>query len=184
MRQQDGCEGTQEAEGGMSKTDAERIDALEKQVAELVAWRGKVLAAFGGGGGSSAGSTASDADLDGKFGNPTIKKDPPKWTGATCLGKRYSECPPGYLDSLAGFLDWKAEKNMADNKTKFAGYDRADAARARGWAARLRAGWVAPKEAPSSFGGQASGFGASDGFGGGGFSDGPSEFDSDEEIPF
>ena len=76
--------------------------------------------------GPAQGVCASDADLDGEYGDPEIRKDPPRWTGESFATRHYSQSTPEFLDNLAGFIDWKAGK---------------DAARARGWAKRLRAGW-------------------------------------------
>lgn len=97
-----------------------------------------------------AGRVATEAELDGKWGNPILKaKDPRDWTGAPCSGRLMSECPPEYLDMVADRAEYFAQKNDAENvianngKPKSA-YDRMDAARARGWAARKRAGWVDP----------------------------------------
>lgn len=94
-------------------------------------------------------SVASDSDLDGKYGDPEIKaKDPRDWTGAPMKGRRFSECPAEYLDLLAERLDYFAGKNAesADpDEQKKARYQKLDAARARGWAARIRAGKVTPR---------------------------------------
>lgn len=81
---------------------------------------------------------ASDADLDGKYGDEQVKKDPPRWEGDRVAPCRMSECSPEYLDALADFLQWKAD-NPREGKEKYASYDRKSAARARGWAARKRA---------------------------------------------
>ena len=87
---------------------------------------------------------ADDADLDSQWGNPQVRKNPPRWQGQDCTGLNYSDCPPEFLDTLAGFLDWQAgkadEKNeMANNGKPRSTYLRKDAARARGHAARIRA---------------------------------------------
>ena len=93
---------------------------------------------------------APDADLDSEWGNPEIRKDPPRWHGQSYAGRRYSQTEPAYLDCLSSFLMWKAGKDdegamsTADaderaRRAKFAGYTRKDASRARGWGARLRA---------------------------------------------
>lgn len=89
-------------------------------------------------------AVADDADLDGQWGNPQVRKDPPRWTGPSYVGATYADCPPDYLDNLAGFLEWQAarsdEKNeMTNNGKPRSGYLRKDAARCRGWAARNRA---------------------------------------------
>lgn len=91
------------------------------------------------------GDVAPDSDLDGKYGDPEIKaKDPRDWTGPTMKGRRFSECPPDYLDLLAQRFDYFADQAEAEGKTyngkPVAPYNRKDAARARGWAARIRAG--------------------------------------------
>ncbi len=97
--------------------------------------------------GAPATPSAPRVDLDGPHGNPTIAaKDPRDWSGPTMKGKRFSECPAEYLDLLAERLDYFAEK---EPDAKKANYNRLDAARARGWAARLRSGWTpAPVDAP------------------------------------
>ena len=91
---------------------------------------------------------ASDADLDGKYGNPAIAaKDPRDWNGPSMKGRLFSECPPEYLDLVASRLDYFAQKADAEGKTTSSGkpaapFNRADAARARGWAKRMRDGKV------------------------------------------
>jgi hypothetical protein len=112
---------------------------------------------------ASGGNIAPDSDLDSTYGNPLIKKDPPKWTGASYVGCNYADCPSDYLDSLAGFLDWKAGKDEeaartasgeeADKKRKYAGYARKDAARARGWAKRNVGKPAAPVQTEAGWGG-------------------------------
>lgn len=117
----------------------------------------------GGGAAQPAQATASDADLDGQYGNPEVKKDPPRWSGDSHIGKRYSECTPAYLDEMAGFQAWTAGKDDAKaaaasdeaakkQAEKNAWYARQRAGYARGWAARLRAGWKPPASEPSGDG--------------------------------
>lgn len=85
-------------------------------------------------------NVASDADLDGQYGNPEVRaKDPRDWTGEPMKGRRFSECPPDYLDMIAKRFDYFASK---EEDPKKAGYSRKDAARARGWARRIRDGKV------------------------------------------
>ena len=101
--------------------------------------------------GAQPKDTASDTDLDGQFGDPEIKaKDPRDWTGPSQKGKFMSQCPAPYLDLIASRLDFFAEKAEAENTLTTSGkpvapYNRRDAARARGWAARIRAGWKPPE---------------------------------------
>lgn len=88
-------------------------------------------------------------DLDGAHGDPVVKaKDPRDWTGPSMQGQRFSQCPPEYLDLLASRYDYFASKDGAEPKD--IKYATLDAARARGWAARLRAGWTAPKHAEAA----------------------------------
>jgi hypothetical protein len=100
---------------------------------------------------ASAPAIASDRDLDGPYGDPVVKaKDPRDWTGPTMVGRKLSECPAEYLDMVAERLDYFCSTNTGeteDDKKKLK-YQRLDASRARGWAARIRAGKVkvaAPK---------------------------------------
>lgn len=95
------------------------------------------------------GAVATDADLDGKFGNPDVRFDPRDWTGEPHKGRRFSECQPAFLDMLAETFDYFAGKAEATGELTAGGkpvaqYKRLDAARARGWAARLRNGYQAP----------------------------------------
>lgn len=98
------------------------------------------------GGGSRVGDNigkevATDADLDGQYGNPVIRRDPKRWTGESYVGSRYSDTTPEYLEEVASFKDWQAQqddKKGDDESRKKASWNRKDAARARGWAKRLR----------------------------------------------
>jgi hypothetical protein len=112
----------------------------------------RILAARGG---SSGPKVADDRDLDGKYGDEEIKKDPPRWQGGESFaGRRMSECSPEFLDCFAEFKDYCADRDEEkaalatgeeqEKKAKFARFSRISAARARGWAARLRSGWKRP----------------------------------------
>jgi hypothetical protein len=140
---------------------------------------------------------ADDVDLDGPYGDPIIKAaDPRDWHGDSQKGKRFSECPPGYLDLVASRLDYFAQQAEAEGRLTTSGkpvapFNRRDAARARGWAKRLRAGWKRPTLEDESVGvffgetspsvaqpipvGPAPKFGETPAFG---------EMLSDDEIPF
>jgi hypothetical protein len=90
-------------------------------------------------------AVANDRDLDGNYGNPVVKFDPRDWTGASCKGLKFSDCPPPFLDLLAETFDYFAGQSEAKNEKTNSGkpvadYKRQDAARARGWAARIRSG--------------------------------------------
>lgn len=89
---------------------------------------------------------ASDAELDGQYGDPEIRFNPKAWTGSPIKGLRMSACPPAALDILADSFEWMADKNEAEKKVSTGGkpiapMNRNDAARARGWARRLRNGF-------------------------------------------
>ena len=89
------------------------------------------------------GLFASDEDLEGPRGDPVVKFAPRGWHGALQVGRRYSACEADFLEMLAESLAWSAGNPKA-GKEKYAAYDRADAARARSWARRVRAGWAPP----------------------------------------
>lgn len=104
-------------------------------------------------------TVASDRDLDGKYGDPVVKFMPRNWTGPSFKNRRMSECPPALLEMLAETFDYfatqaDAKNEMTDKGKPVADYKRSDAARARGWAKRMRLGLhQAPSiEAPASFG--------------------------------
>jgi len=113
------------------------LDDLKKRVSVLEA----ILARN-----PTAQPTSLPNELDGKYGNPLVRNDPPKWTGPSQRGKPYSHCPPDFLESLAGFLEWQAKKddeqNRVDSKQRLTStFKRLDARRARGWALRIKSGW-------------------------------------------
>lgn len=129
----------------MSAEMMARLDRIEAGIAELrelmrnAAPRGATGAprpvSTGG-----AHPVADARDLDSQWGDPEVRYDPKRWRGDSYKGRRYSECPADYLLELAGFLDWMAgkdEEEGGEDKLKYAGYKRKDAARARGWAARV-----------------------------------------------
>lgn len=113
---------------------------------------------------AATGTVAPDHVLDGQYGDPLVKKkDPKDWTGGSMKGKKFSECPAEYLEMVADREDYFLETNQAslldaqekdeqDALKKSIKYNALDASRARGWAARKRAGWQPPPEEPSAFG--------------------------------
>lgn len=118
------------------------LEQLLRSIGNLQARGGGAPAGAGasasGGGG---GEIADDGDLDSQYGNPEVRKDPTRWSGPSYVGAKYSDCPPDYLETLAGLLEWQAgksdEKNeMLNNGKPRSMYLRKDAARARGWARR------------------------------------------------
>ena len=97
-------------------------------------------------------AVAPDTDLDSNFGDEKIRFNPRDWTGESCLGRTMSECPAPFLESLAKVYDYFAAKNEAAKAMTDKGqpkwvYDQRTASRARGWAARVKAGHK-PKAAP------------------------------------
>jgi hypothetical protein len=108
------------------------LDSINKNIERLVA-----LAEA-----NQPEEVASDSDLDGQYGNPEIKaKDPRDWTGEPMAGRRMSECPVAYLDMIAERSAYFAQQETDPKKAK---YKRLDAARARGWAKRIRDGKHTP----------------------------------------
>lgn len=119
------------------------IDASLKTLVRVLAPKGQ------------AGAVADDRDLDGKYGDPELRFMPRDWTGESYKGLRFSQCPPDLLDLVAQTFDYFADKAEETGETykdkPVAPYKRKDAARARGWAARIRSGRVqqaAPPAAP------------------------------------
>lgn len=105
-------------------------------------------------------AVADARDLDGQYGNPDVRFKPRDWTGPDFTGRKYSQCSPEFLDMLASALDYFADKDEAEGKLTAKGkpaapFRRSDAARARGWAARIRGGWKQPEGATAASGGHA-----------------------------
>lgn len=95
--------------------------------------------------GRATSPNAPSVDLDNAHGNPKLRFLPRDWSGSgEFKGMLFSECPPDLLDIAADSLDYFASKQEDAKKKQ---YDALDAARARGWAARLRAGWTPPESA-------------------------------------
>ena len=127
-----------------------RFAAIEERLHQLEIGREKP--ASGGG-----PQPADDYALDGQYGDPVIKKDPPRWKGESFVGQPMSQTSPEYLRNLAGFQMWKAGKDdeavktltgeEKEKKIKYAGYARKDAGLALGWALRIE------KRAKSGVGG-------------------------------
>lgn len=161
----------------------------------------------------SGGDVADDRDLDSEWGDPTIKFDMPDkdWQGPSMAGKRFSQCSVEWLDakakSDASYAEYlRGPKKGTDEDLKKAAYRDKDAARARGWAKRLRGGWrpagaarshgatTRPATAPSPAGygqGAPCGYGGGVGYGGGGATAAPTELYgrdgkpfADDDVPF
>jgi hypothetical protein len=135
----------------MNTDTAQLIITLSQIQAQLT----RIEAKLGGGSSSRGGNVADDADLDGQYGDPEVRKDPKQWLndgGASYAGRRMSECPSDYLLAVASFYEWRAGKEEAEpEKAKYAAYSRRDAARARGWAARNKGKAPQPRAAAPAF---------------------------------
>lgn len=91
--------------------------------------------------------------------DPAVRKDPKGWDGPSFEGRAMSECPPDYLEKLAGLFDWMAAKDDeagAKGETNAKGYPksgkwkREDAQLCREWAAYARTKKAAPQQADDS----------------------------------
>lgn len=136
----------QQQQPGAGRAILEQLNRIEAKIDRLL---GQQSAA-------AAPGIAPDSDLDSQWGDEEVKKNPKRWQGESFAGRRMSECPPEFLDCLAEHFDYKAAREADDaasltdadeaaKKKKYSGYSRKSAARARGWAARLRAGWKPPQ---------------------------------------
>lgn len=119
------------------------LEQIQRDVAEI---KKSLGAAPSTNGSSRGGEVADERDLDGEHGDPLVKYDPKSkyWSGRSFAGYRFSETTPEYLDAQAKYLDacaYMGAKDPDEKKRKSASYKARDAARARGWAARLRNGW-------------------------------------------
>lgn len=117
-----------------------RLAACEARLAAL-----ESRASAPANGATAAGAVASDEELDDRFGDEVVKKDPPRWDGVSHAGCKMSECPPDYLRACAGFYEWCAGKDEESGKTYVskkgetlptAPLSRRRASLARGWARR------------------------------------------------
>lgn len=119
------------------------LRSIDNSLKELV-----LIARHKRGGAAAGAAPAPDRDLDGKYGDPVVKFHPRDWRGQECKGLNFSECPVDFLDMLAETFDYFADKAEKSGEKTTSGkpvapYKRQDAARARGWAARIRSGHVA-----------------------------------------
>lgn len=106
--------------------------------------------------GAAVANAIPDRLLEGQYGDPIVKaKSPKDWMGDDMTGKRFSECPPAYLDLVADRCEYFITKNTDalkgvtddDEEAKLRKdikYGTLDRDRAIGWAARLRSGWQPP----------------------------------------
>lgn len=116
------------------------MGAGEEILKALARIESKLDKLMSGGPSVGAATVASDSDLDSEHGDPAVKFDPKRWTGASHKGSSFSACAPDFLDAYAEALQWSSE-HPKEGREKYAQYDARDAARARGWAKRIRTGW-------------------------------------------
>ena len=123
---------------------AARLTAIEARLAALEAAGAKPVAS------SDSNAVADDRDLDSEYGDPVIRfglkekywKEQPDPN----IGYKFSECSPEYLDATAKYLSACAYMKRKEGDEKKAGYKDRDAARARGWAKRIRANGGQPAQ--------------------------------------
>lgn len=108
-------------------------DFTDDEIRVLKSLTAFLLNAQGGG----AQRVADDADLDSDRGDPEVKFSPRRWKGQDYKGHRFSLCDPDFLDAYAEALQYSSE-HPKTGREKYARFDAMDAARARGWAKRLR----------------------------------------------
>ena len=71
--------------------------------------------------------------------DPKVAIEARGWPNAAAMkGKRFSQCPPDFLDHLAGALRSMSEREPKEGEKDFRQQNRKQAATARTWARRLR----------------------------------------------
>jgi hypothetical protein len=122
----------------------ETLKSIDSTLKELLALSKSKRAA-------APSNVATDADLDGTHGDPIVKFNPRDWTGDEFRQQPFSATTPEFLDLLAKAYDSFYAKKTAENDPK-AKWEALTAARARGWALRLRNGWKpkTPSHVPAS----------------------------------
>lgn len=88
----------------------------------------------------AAGLFVDEADLQTRKGDPVVHFVPKGWRGdpEAMKGKRFSLCPPEFLDHLAGALRSMAARPPKDPEKDYRAKNLEDAALARTWARVLR----------------------------------------------
>jgi len=127
-----------------TKTGSERVIELLESIDNSMKQILKRSAA------KQAPRVADDHDLNGKYGDPKVNFNPRDYTGPSMKGRPMSECPAEFLDLYAEAKEFFGRKADEEGKTTNKGkpsapYEFADAARARGWAKRIRDGKHRPK---------------------------------------
>ncbi len=129
-----------------------RLDTMQAQLGDVMeAIRTRRTARPAASAPSTAGGAhgitpAPAVELDSKYGDPVVKFKPNKWTGEDFVGSDFSECSAEFLEMLGEALAYSAT-HPKPGKEQYIEYNRKDAARAFGWAARIRAGGGTPRTA-------------------------------------
>lgn len=72
-------------------------------------------------------------------GDPVVKYDPKFWKKESWAGRKFSQCPPEYLEMHASNDEYRAFTALKDpEKKKWAKYNLRGAALAKGWARLIR----------------------------------------------
>jgi hypothetical protein len=132
--------------GEFEATVLNRLDEIDRRVERLAQHLGADRPA-GAANSGTGGRVATAAAIRGKYGDPEIGKDPPRWEGEAIAPAYASQCPPDYLEAVADFFDWKAD-NPRPGKEKFAPRERERAGYCRRWAIEIREGRHKPGERP------------------------------------
>lgn len=183
------------------------MTTLAIALAKIAVLEARLDALEAGGGGASNGGSSSgggvprveplpDQMLENAWADQTIDKDPPKYKGRSQVGRRYSLAPLDWLESTAGFFEWKAHKGRNETPVrvqtsgKNAGkpWHEADTFRARllrAWAKRA-AQKAAAKPAPAPSAPAPNDPGGDDDFNFGANTkpDAPAEASADDDIGF
>jgi hypothetical protein len=96
------------------------VSFSEDEERVLKALAGGLLKVMGGGAGAtgSSGEALEDHHLSQSWADKEIKKDPPRYSGPTMVGRRYSEAPSEWHESNAGFYEFKARKGREENPVR------------------------------------------------------------------
>lgn len=122
----------------MSDIEA-KLQGLEQRVAKLEG--AKIVSAVA----ADSSSIFPFVKLDETWANAQVRKDPKFWDGESMVGKTFSECSAEYLEKLAGYYQYMAERAAGDPNPKcdakgkpYFERDKFTAKLARTWAAFKR----------------------------------------------
>lgn len=124
-------------------------DSLSQLLTRIIADATAALSKLGGAtatagaahGARRKGGIADDNELDSPWGDEVVKFNPRDWRGEPIKGCKMSQCNPDALEKLADACEYFAVKNegqLTEKGKPKSDFDLRTAARARGWARRLR----------------------------------------------